>query len=69
MIREREKIVTTGDNGVASVSLQGRLPGTGKVRVTHGESGLTWVASVAVVTDEAKLAAPGLSPPRWTARP
>lgn len=54
-----QKIVTTGDNGVASVSLQGRLPGTGKVRVTHGESGLTWVASVAVVTDEAKLAAPG----------
>ena len=51
--------MTTGDNGVASVSLQGRLPGTGKVRVTHGESGLTWVASVAVVTDEAKLAAPG----------
>ena len=47
--------ITTGENGTAVLTLTGVLPGTGLVRVTEPDSGLTEDFIVTVVTTAAEL--------------
>lgn len=51
--------VTTDTNGSADVTLKGLLPGTGVVKITHAESGLSTTVKIKIVSTQEQLNAPG----------
>ena len=51
--------VTTDTNGSANVTLKGRLPGAGLVKITHAESGLSTTVKIKIVSTQEQLNAPG----------
>lgn len=51
--------VNTDTNGSADVTLKGLLPGTGVVKITHAESGLSTTVKIKIVSTQEQLNAPG----------